>query len=77
MGGGVIRRRGIQHPQLCDPEAMAQERAEKLRAIVAPLRDQGASIRAIVKALTVAGVETPQGGAWHPSSVARLLARLA
>ncbi len=58
-------------------QAMAQERAEKLRAIVAPLRDQGASIRTIVKALTVAGVETPQGGAWHPSSVARLLARLA
>ncbi len=58
-------------------QAMAQERAEKLRAIVAPLRDQGASIRTIVKALTVAGVETPQGGAWHPSSVSRLLARLA
>ncbi len=58
-------------------QAMAQERAEKLRAIVAPLREQGASIRAIVKALTVAGVETPQGGSWHPSSVARLLARLA
>ncbi len=58
-------------------QAMAQDRAEKLKAIVAPLRDQGASIRTIVKALTVAGVETPQGGAWHPSSVARLLARLA
>ena len=58
-------------------QAMAQERAEKLRGIVGPLRDQGASIRAIVKALTVAGVETPPGGAWHPSSVARLLARLA
>ncbi len=58
-------------------QAMAQERAEKLRAIVAPLRDQGASIRTIVKALTEAGVETAQGGAWHPSSVARLVARLA
>ncbi len=58
-------------------QAMAQERAEKLRGIVGPLRDQGASIRTIVKTLTEAGVETAQGGAWHPSSVARLVARLA
>ena len=58
-------------------QAMAQERAEKLKGIVAPLRDQGASLRAIVEALTEAGVETPQGGRWHPTSVARLLARVA
>ncbi len=58
-------------------QAMAQERAEKLRGVVAPLWDQGASLRDIVEALTEAGVETPQGGAWHPTSVARLLARLA
>ena len=58
-------------------QAQAQERAEKLQGIVAPLRDQGASLREIVEALTEAGVETPQGGAWHPTSVARLLERLA
>ncbi len=57
--------------------AMAQERAEKLREIVAPLRDQGASIRTIVAALNKANIATPQGGAWHPSTVARLVARLA
>lgn len=58
-------------------QAQAQERAEKLRAIVGPLRDQGATIRAIVAALNGANIATPQGGAWHPSTVARLVARLA
>ncbi len=57
--------------------AMAQERAEKLRALVAPLRHQGATIREIAAALNGGNIATPQGGAWHPSTVARLVARLA
>lgn len=35
------------------------------------------NVRAIVKALNQANIETPKGGAWHPSTVARLVARLA
>ena len=55
---------------------LAQDRAEKLRALVAPLRHQGASIRTIAAALNGANIATPKGGAWHPSTVARLVARL-
>ncbi len=35
------------------------------------------SIRGVAEALNKRGIETPRGGRWHPTSVARLLARLA
>ena len=56
--------------------AQAQERAEKLKGLVVPLRDQGATLRDIVAALNSAGILTPRGGNWHPTGVQRLLARL-
>ena len=73
--GAALKRLGIKADTL--RAANAQARAEKLRGIVGPLLDQGATIRAIGAALNKANIATPKGGAWHPSTVARLVARLA
>lgn len=51
--------------------------AEKVRGIVSPLSARGASLRDIATALNDAGVRTRRGGAWHPTSVQRVLERLA
>ncbi len=57
-------------------KANADARAKKLEGIVRPLRESKATLRDIADALNGAGVETPRGGMWHPTSVARLLERL-
>jgi len=58
-------------------KANAEHRAANLRSIVDDLRSQGiASVRAIATELNERGVLTPRGGAWHPTSAARLLSRL-
>jgi len=47
------------------------------RTIVDDLRSQGfTSVRAISTQLNERGILTPRGGAWHPTSAARLLSRL-
>jgi DNA invertase Pin-like site-specific DNA recombinase len=38
-------------------------------------RGQGASLRAIVETLEAEGYRTKRGKAWHPQTVARILAR--
>lgn len=58
-------------------KANADQRAANLRAIVDNMRTQGVtSVRAIAAALNARGVLTPRGGEWHPTSTARVLARL-
>jgi len=57
-------------------KANADARAMKLEGIVRPLRDSNATLREIADALNGAGLATPRGGRWHPTSVARLLERL-
>lgn len=58
-------------------KANAERRATNLRAIVDDLRSQGTtSVRAIASELNERGILTPRGGAWHPTSAARLLSRL-
>jgi hypothetical protein len=58
-------------------KANAALRASNLRGIVDDLRSNGiAGVRAIAVELNARGVLTPRGGAWHPTSVARLLTRL-
>jgi DNA invertase Pin-like site-specific DNA recombinase len=58
-------------------KANAAQRASNLRAILDDLRSQGiASVRAIAAELNARCILTPRGGAWHPTSTARLLARL-
>nr|WP_287412374.1 recombinase family protein [Pseudodesulfovibrio sp.] len=56
----------------------AQNRAEDLSDVVEDIRNNGiTSIRGITNELTARGINTPRGGKWHPTSVARLLKRLA
>jgi DNA invertase Pin-like site-specific DNA recombinase len=58
-------------------KANAEHRAANLRAIVEDLRTQGfTSVRAIAAELNERSILTPRGGVWHPTSTARLLARL-
>jgi DNA invertase Pin-like site-specific DNA recombinase len=58
-------------------KAYAEHRAANLKGIVDDLRSQGIkSIRIIAAELNARDILTPRGGAWHPTSVARLLARL-
>jgi hypothetical protein len=58
-------------------KASAEQRATNLRAIVDDLKAQGfSSVRAIADQLNERGILTPRGGAWHPTSAARLLSRL-
>ena len=56
----------------------ARERAEDLRAVVDDVKATGVtSTRAISKELNRRGILTPRGASWHPTSVKRLLDRLA
>jgi len=56
--------------------ANAEQRAANLRSIVDDLRPQGfTTVRTIASQLN-SGILTPRGGAWHPTSAARLLTRL-
>jgi DNA invertase Pin-like site-specific DNA recombinase len=58
-------------------KANAERHAANLRAIIDDLCAQGIkSVRTIAAELNARGILTPRGGAWHPTSVARLLARL-
>jgi hypothetical protein len=57
-------------------KASAAHRAANLR-IVDDLRSQGfTSVRATAAELNELGILTPRGGAWYPTSAARLLSRL-
>jgi DNA invertase Pin-like site-specific DNA recombinase len=58
-------------------KANAEQRAANLMTIIDDVRAKGAtSVRAIAAALNARGVLTPRGGEWHPTSTARVLARL-
>jgi DNA invertase Pin-like site-specific DNA recombinase len=58
-------------------KAKAQDRAENLRGIVAEVRSGGiTTVRRIAAELNRRMILTPRGGAWHPTSVLRLVDRL-
>lgn len=57
-------------------KTQADERAEKLRGIVQPLRQGNATLQTIADALNNAKIETPRGGKWHPATVKNLIERL-
>jgi len=58
-------------------KANAEHRAANLKGIVDDLRSQGVKgLRTIAAEMNARGILTPRGRAWHPTSVARLLARL-
>ena len=54
----------------------ADRHAEKVRAVVVPMRRAGASLRQIAGALNAAGAPTARGGTWAAATVANVLARL-
>jgi DNA invertase Pin-like site-specific DNA recombinase len=58
-------------------KADALARAQRVAAIVQPMHQGGASLRAIAAALDAAQVPTARGGSWSPSQVQRVLDRLA
>jgi DNA invertase Pin-like site-specific DNA recombinase len=58
-------------------KAQADDRAEKLRGIVMPLRQANATLQAIADALNNAKIETARGGQWYPTSVKNMLDRMA
>jgi DNA invertase Pin-like site-specific DNA recombinase len=59
-------------------KANAEHRAANLRTIVDDMRSKDiVSVRAFADELNARGILTPRGGAWHPTSAARLLSRLA
>ena len=57
-------------------KADAQKRAQKVAAMVVPMREAGKSLREIAEALNEAGVQTARGGKWQASQVMRTLERL-
>ena len=57
-------------------KANAKARADRIAKIVVPLREQGASLRAIADALNSSGAPTARGGVWQASQVKRVLERL-
>lgn len=54
----------------------ALQDAQKVQALVQPLREAGKSLRAIAAALDASGTPTPRGGLWTASQVQRVLDRL-
>jgi DNA invertase Pin-like site-specific DNA recombinase len=58
-------------------QANAKARAEKVAGIVAPLKEQGKTLREIASVLNKSGVVTARGGQWQASQVQRVLTRLA
>jgi DNA invertase Pin-like site-specific DNA recombinase len=65
------------HEAVARLKANAQQRADDLRGIVEAHRAKGIkSVRALAAELTAQGIPAPRGQTWHPTAVARLLARL-
>ena len=58
-------------------KAAALERASRLKPIFTELIAARMSIRQIATELTKRGIAPPQGGSWHPQTVARLIRRVA
>ncbi len=56
--------------------AMADNYAQRVSSVVVPLRNAGASLRAIADAMNKAAIATPRGGKWGPSQVKYTLERL-
>ena len=57
-------------------KANADDRAERVRAIITPMRNGKKTMRQIADALNAAQVQTARGGAWGPSAVKYTLDRL-
>lgn len=58
-------------------KAVADNNVQRISSVVVPLRNAGASLRAIAEALNNAAIPTPRGAIWGPSQVKNALDRLA
>jgi len=78
-GARALRGKQVGNKQaLAAVKARAQDRAENLRSIIAGVLSTGiTSVREIAAELNRRAILTPRGGPWHPTSVVRLLNRLA
>jgi len=77
-GARALRGRQVGNRQaVAAIRARADQRAANLHAIVEDLKSHGiTSVRSIASELNTRGILTPRGGAWHPTSVARLRRRI-
>jgi DNA invertase Pin-like site-specific DNA recombinase len=77
-GARALRGKQVGNKQAVETvKANALKRASNLRTILDDMRAQGVtSVRAIAAELNARSILTPRGGSWHPTSAARLLARL-
>jgi DNA invertase Pin-like site-specific DNA recombinase len=78
-GARALRGKQVGNRQaVASVKAKAMQRAVNLKGIVDDIRSQGiTSVRSIAAELNARGILTPRGASWHPTSAARLLARLA
>ena len=74
--------RALRGKQTGNAEAVARiktkaaQRAMGLQGIIAGIKRSGVgSVRAIAEELNRRGISAPRGGLWHPTAVARVLAR--
>ena len=72
--GVKLGRYGAEHLSVMN-KAAALERARSLAPLLAGMKLQGLSSRAIAAELTTLGVATPCGGRWHPQTVMRAMSR--
>ena len=57
-------------------QEQALERANKLKGIIIPMRENGVTLNGISIELNKLNIATPRGGLWTATSVKRVLARL-
>lgn len=70
------KRRGVKLGRAKENKAAAKDRAKGLKPVLRALAKEGiTSVRKVADALNERGIPTARGGEWHPTSVARLLAR--
>ena len=78
----AAKRRGVKlgktgRQRAKENKAAADAHAATLAPLIRELRADGiTTVRAVAAELNRRAVPTPRGGAWHPTSVARLLARV-
>ncbi len=78
-GARALRGKQVGNQQaMAKIKANADQHAKNLRSIIQEMREAGiTSVRGMTEELFKRDVLTARGGEWHPTSVVRLLARLA
>ena len=73
----ATKARGVTLGRAKENRAKARSFARSLKPVIKELAAEGiTSVRGVAEALNKRNIPTPRGGRWHPTSVARLLARL-